>query len=242
MSTTESGTPLVHVAEVTKRFGRRQPVIALDSVTLRLPSRSVFALVGENGAGKSTLLRIIAGTITPDRGTVRRPDKIGFLLGNSFGLYDRLTAREYLTYIGALRGMSDPFLHRRIGSVSEELDITRFIDRRCGGFSAGMRQRTALAASILHEPDMLLLDEPTTGLDLVVREHVLAVIRRLAQSGHSMIISTHYPEEIRKIVDGIIIMHAGKIVRILGPSDPVTTSSGDLSRAAVTLIRRHRSG
>jgi sodium transport system ATP-binding protein len=238
----ESGSTLVDVTEVTKRFGRRQPVTALDSVSLRLPAGSVFALVGENGAGKSTLLRAIAGTITPDGGTVRRPDRIGFLLGNSFGLYDRLTAGEYLHYIGSLRGLSGPFLHQRIRSVAEELDIQGFMDRRCGGFSAGMRQRTALAASILHQPDLLLLDEPTTGLDLVVREHVLAVILRLARSGHSMIISTHHPDEVRQIADGVIIMHAGKIVRILTGSDALADGEGDLSRGATALIRGFRRG
>nr|MDA3947858.1 ATP-binding cassette domain-containing protein [Spirochaeta sp.] len=128
----------VRLTDVSKRFGRRPPITALDNVSLTLPPGSVCALVGENGAGKSTLLRVIAGTITPDSGTVERPDRVGVLLGNNFGLYDRLTAGEYLRYIGALRGLSGAELAARIATVVEQLNIGRFVNRRCGGFSAGM--------------------------------------------------------------------------------------------------------
>jgi ABC-type multidrug transport system ATPase subunit len=239
-SLVDAGT--VRLTHVTKRFGRRHPVTALDSVSITLPSHCVCALIGENGAGKSTLLRVIAGTITPDRGTVIRPERVGVLLGNNFGLYDRLTAREYLGYIGGLRGLSGPELAGRIDTVVDQLNIGAFVNRRCGGFSAGMRQRTALAASILHRPELVLLDEPTTGLDIAVRDHVISAIRDMAAAGHSMIISTHHPEEIREIATEAIIMRAGTIARRLNGSDPELRGTDGMARAAMAVVRGSVSG
>ena len=237
MADEDMAADAVRLQDVTKRFGGRPRVTALDGVSLTLRRGAVCALVGENGAGKSTLLRIIAGTIDPDCGTVHRPNRVGILLGNSFGLYDRLTAREYLTYIGALRGLSPGELGLRIDAVVSELRIDRFIDRRCGGFSAGMRQRTALAASVLHHPELVLLDEPTTGLDIAVREQVVAAISGLAGGGRSMIISTHHPEEFREIATEVVIMRDGQIVRHLNRADPALTEPGGIARAAIAEIR-----
>jgi sodium transport system ATP-binding protein len=230
-------SPVVELEEVTKRFGRRGAVVALDTVTLAIPGGGVTLLLGANGAGKSTLLRVIAGTIAPTSGRVRSSGAIGILLGNSFGLYDRLSAREYLRYIGALRGLSGSVLEARIDTVIRELEIVAFAHRRCGEFSAGMKQRTALAASILHEPEILLLDEPTTGLDLSARGHVMETIRRLAESGRGMIVSTHHPEEVRSLANRVVVLNGGKVIIDTAAGDPVFEVPGGIAAAALAAIR-----
>lgn len=193
------------------RIGGRRSVRALDNVTLSIPIGHVVTLVGPNGAGKSTLIRTIAGTITPDTGTVSLRVPVGVLFGNNFGLYDRLTAREYLEYIGRLRGFVAERLTDRVATVARQFELETFLDRRCGGFSSGMRQRTALAATLLHEPDLLLLDEPTTGLDIEVRRHVLSVIESVADGGRTIVVSTHHPEEIAHFSDETVTIDAGRI-------------------------------
>jgi len=232
-----SASPVVELEGVTKRFGRRGTVVALDNVSLSIPGGGVTLLLGANGAGKSTLLRIIAGTIAPTTGTVSRSGGIGILLGNSFGLYDRLSAGEYLRYIGALRGLTGSLLDTRIDTVIRELEIAPFAHRRCGEFSAGMKQRTALAASILHEPEILLLDEPTTGLDLSAREHVMETIRRLAESGRGMIVSTHHPEEVRPLAKRVVVLNGGTVVLDTVAGDPIFDAPGGIAGVALAAIR-----
>ncbi|MFP4152892.1 MAG: ABC transporter ATP-binding protein [Alkalispirochaeta sp.] len=228
---------MIRLEGVTKRFGRRGAVVALNSVTLSIPGGGVTLLLGANGAGKSTLLRVIAGTIAPTSGRVHRTGEVGILLGNSFGLYDRLSAREYLRYIGALRGLSGPVLDARIGTVLRELEIAGFAHRRCGEFSAGMKQRTALAASIIHEPEILLLDEPTTGLDLSARGHVMETIRRLAETGRGMIVSTHHPEEVRPLARRVVVLNAGRVIIDVAADDPLFDAPGGIAAVALTAIR-----
>lgn len=232
----------LQLTEITKTFrtgkiGRgTAPIVAVDRVTLTLNRGDVFGLLGANGAGKSTLLRIIAGTIRPDSGSQLRNGAVGLLLGNTFGLYDRLSAREYLRYIGRLRGVDPKTLPDRIAQVADEMGLFSFLDRRCGEFSAGMRQRTAIAATIIHRPQLLLLDEPTTGLDIHVRKSVLDAIATLAKNGHSMIISTHHPEEVRAIATRVIVMDRGAVVAHIDESNPAFQEPYGLTAAAHELI------
>lgn len=217
-------TPAVEFDSVSRSFGRRRPVYALKEVSVTLPSGSVTTLVGPNGAGKSTMLRLIAGTIGADEGRVavfgerlparleRVRGRIGILPGNATALYDRLTAREYLVYIGRLRGLSRAECAQRIGEVAACMGLDSFLDRRCGGFSTGMRQRTSLAATVLHRPALVLLDEPTTGLDIEVRVEVLAMIGALAADGTTLVVSTHHPEEVAEFSTHRLVLGEGRVV------------------------------
>lgn len=213
----------IELESVSRVFRARPPVNALRDLSLTLPRESVTVLVGPNGAGKSTLLRILAGTIAASAGRVsilgvplpRRIEsvrnRIGVLPGNGVALYDRLSAREYLAYIGQLRGLPRDKLTQRIAELSEQMGLTGFLDRRCGGFSTGMRQRTSLAAAVIHRPELVLLDEPTTGLDIQVRGEVLELIASLAGAGTTLIVSTHHPEEIAPFATHRVELRGGEL-------------------------------
>lgn len=213
--------PIVQLHQVAKRFPGRPPVQALRDISAAIPAGSVTALLGANGAGKSTLLRLLAGTLKPERGRVvlfgavmpaERPrirNRLGFLLGSSTGLYGRLTAREQLRYVGRLRGMRDATIESRISRLADELELRSFLDRACGGFSTGMRQRTAIAATILHEPELIILDEPFAGLDMAVRREVAGIIRQIAATGASLLVATHQPAELESLATDLWILAEG---------------------------------
>jgi sodium transport system ATP-binding protein len=208
----------VEFVHVSKTFGRRTRVAALDRVSFTVADGAVVTLLGANGSGKTTILRLIAGTITPDAGAItvldrRVPDeidevrpRIGVLPGGAASLYDRLTVREYLRYIGRLRLVPREEVETRIVSIGTALGVSAFLDRRCGGLSTGMRQRTVLAAAIIHRPELVLFDEPTTGLDIRVRADLTAMIHRLADEGTTLIVATHHPDEIRSIETDRIVL------------------------------------
>lgn len=216
--------PAIRLDGVSRSFPGRPPVQALQDLTFELPIGSVTTLVGPNGAGKSTLLRLLAGTLRATEGrvsvfgfsvpkeieAVRR--RIGVLPGNGVALYDRLTAREYLFYIGSIRGLAREALSARIDELSEQMGLRAFLHRRCGEFSTGMRQRTSLAAAVIHRPAIVFLDEPTTGLDIDVRGEVLAMIAALAAAETTLIVSTHHPEEIAPFSTQLLELREGRLV------------------------------
>jgi sodium transport system ATP-binding protein len=191
-------------------------------VSFSLPVGAVAALVGGNGAGKSTLLRLIGGTLRPDAGEISLfgaavpaefesvRQRIGILTAGG-GLYDRLTAREFLHYVGALRELSPGAVADRVTQLAATMGLSAFLDRRCGTFSSGMRQRTALAATIIHRPEFVILDEPTTGLDIPLRREMNALITGLAHAGTTLLIATHHPEEVAACVTHLIALEDGHL-------------------------------
>jgi len=198
-------------------------VEAVKGVNLQIGKGEIFGLLGPNGAGKTTLLRMLGTIITPTSGhcitaginaqefpeQVRQ--KIGFLSGNT-KLYGRLTAYEMLQYFGRLYNMDDQKINQRIDELAELLDMKSFLHRRCDSFSTGQAQKTSIARVILHDPPVLILDEPTLGLDIMTCQTILNFIEQAKERGHSIIFSTHYMSEAELICDRIAFIYAGRIL------------------------------
>ena len=207
----------------------------------------VLALLGPNGAGKTTTLRMLSTAIRPDRGSVeingidvlKSPlvarKTIGFLSGST-GLYGRLSGRENITYFGQLHGMPKEQIAQRITQLSELLDMHSFLDRRCETFSSGMKQKVAIARAVVHQPKVVILDEPTTGLDIMATQTVLAFIRGLKAQGIPVIFSTHHLDEVAEICDAVVVIDQG-ISKFAGALDDFKAlAGGSLHQAFLTSI------
>lgn len=204
-------------------FRAKQAVAAVRQVSLRCEPGRVFALLGPNGSGKTTLLRMIASLITPDEGTlqvagfdtrqhgreVRR--RLGFLT-NAALPHSRLTPWETMDYFGGLHGMGAGQIQQRRDLLFERLDISDFARRPVGGLSAGMRQRVAVARTLLHDPEVVVLDEATAGLDVLAAGNLLAMVRECRQAGRTVLFSTHIMGEVTLLADDVGILHQGRLV------------------------------
>jgi ABC-2 type transport system ATP-binding protein len=204
-------------------------VRALDDVGFSLPPRSITALVGPNGAGKTTLLRCLAaleeplaGEILVDGVDVRRNprlchQRIGYL-SDFFGLYDELTVRRCLLYTAGARGIPPPEREAALSRAAERLDLAPLLEARAGELSRGQRQRVAIAQAILHEPRVLLLDEPAAGLDPDARLSLSALFRALEAQGMTLLVSSHILAELDEYCSHMLILREGRIVehRALG--------------------------
>ena len=237
-------TPLLVVDEVSKNFGE---IEALSQVSIELNKGEIVGLVGGNGAGKTTLLRLLCGVYRPSQGTVKfvddgenRPvDEVRGRLGvvpESTGLYSRLTAWENIRYHTRIHGRDDKKSWARTVRFANALDIENELHRPTRGFSRGMRQKIALIRAIAHGPDLLLLDEPTAGLDVTSARKVRDLVRQLGDDGGTVIYSTHMLSEAQRICDRIIILHNGT-VRADGSPDELLeqTSMDDLEDAYIEL-------
>lgn len=216
---------MIHIQEVTKQFyEKKKYVTALKHVSLKIEEGEVLGLLGENGAGKTTLLRSIATLIQPSSGeihvdgfdTVKESDEVkkrlGVLFGSETGLYDRLTARENLEYFASLYGLGAHETKVRIEKLAKTFGMRDYLDRRVGGFSKGMRQKVAIARTILHDPDIILFDEPTTGLDITSSSVFRQLVHQLKGEGKTIIFSSHYVEEITTLCDRVAMIHKGELV------------------------------
>jgi sodium transport system ATP-binding protein len=204
---------------------RGRQVVAVREATFSVSPGEVFGLLGPNGAGKTTLLRMLATIIPPTAGYClirgeradEAPDAIrrhiGFLSGNT-RLYGRLTGRELLRYFGRLYGMADDRIAGRTENLIQLLDMPSFVDRRCDSLSTGQTQRVSIARVMLHEPAVLILDEPTLGLDIMTSRSILTFIRDARAAGHSVIFSTHYMTEAEQLCDRIGLIHDGEILAL----------------------------
>lgn len=194
---------------------------SVENVSLHCSSGEVLGLLGPNGAGKTTTLRMLSTALTPDAGdiiidgtnVVKTPvlarKMIGFLSGST-GLYGRLTGRENIAYFGQLHGMSAEQIDRKITELADLLDLHSFLDRRCENFSTGMKQKTAIARAVVHDPKVVILDEPTTGLDIMAAQTVLNFIKGLKDKGVPVIFSTHHLDEVSELCDRVTVIHHGK--------------------------------
>ena len=233
------------VAEgLVKRFG---PVAAVDGVSLTVSAGEVVGLLGPNGAGKTTTLRMLAGILTPDAGCVcvggldihDRPQdakrRLGFLSGDT-QLYQRLTTREVLRYFGRLYGMSDASIAARAARLIDELEMADFADRPCGTLSSGQKQRANIARAFLHEPDLLILDEPTVALDVISGQFIVESIRRERDAGRAVLFSTHIMSEAEYLCDRILLLHRGRIIDE-GVLDDLLARSGCRNLTDAFLLR-----
>jgi sodium transport system ATP-binding protein len=236
---------MIEVSQLQKSFG---PVEAVRDVTFSAPDGRTTGLLGPNGAGKSTTLRIISTVLKPGAGTVKvdgmdvlsQGDAARLRLGvlpHQSGLYPRLTARENIRYYGELNGLSGPTLARRIDELLELLEIGDFADRPAKGFSQGQRLKVALARALVHGPKNLVLDEPSNGLDVMATRALRALIRKLRDTGHCVLFSSHVMQEVAALCDEIVIIAQGRIVA-RGTPDELRKQTGesDLEEAFVKLV------
>ncbi|NQF15773.1 ATP-binding cassette domain-containing protein [Brevibacillus sp. HB1.3] len=225
---------MIEVKDVSKRF---KEIAAVQHVSFRVEAGEVYGLLGENGAGKTTTMRMMATVLSPTEGDieisgfsvrqqpleVRR--RIGILFGGDVGLYSRLTARENIAYFGRLYGLEQTRLEERIGSLSRMLEMDAFLDRRVGAFSRGMKQKVAIARTLVHDPDVILLDEPTTGLDVTAATIFRRMVGKLQEEGKTILFSSHNMGEISKLCKRVALMHKGKL-RFAGGLDTLREQFG----------------
>ncbi|MEM8884502.1 MAG: ATP-binding cassette domain-containing protein [Planctomycetota bacterium] len=209
---------------------------AVDEVTFVCRPGRIFGLLGPNGAGKTTTLRILSTTLQPTHGQARidgidvveRPDqaraRLGFCTGTT-GIYERLTPREMIRYFGSLYGIEGVALEQRTEDLFDLLDMHEFADTPNGRLSAGMRQKVSLARTIVHDPPVLVFDEPTTSLDILVARTVVEFIAGCRDRGKTVILSTHIVAEMEKLCDDVAILHKGKLLE-MGPVDEVKARAG----------------
>ncbi|MBC1496515.1 ATP-binding cassette domain-containing protein [Listeria welshimeri] len=216
---------MIDVVNVTKKFqDRKKSTTAVDHVSFHVGKGRIVGLVGENGAGKTTILRSIATLVSQDEGTIsvagydtlkqaeEVKNHIGVLFGGETGLYDRLTARENLLYFGGLYGLPKHTLKNRIDDLSQRFGMRKELDRTVGGFSRGMRQKVAIARAVIHDPKVILFDEPTTGLDITSANVFRDFTRQLQKEGKTIIFSSHIMDEVRSLSDDLILMHQGQLL------------------------------
>ena len=212
--------PILEVTDLRKSYGR---AIALDGVSLSVEAGELFGLLGPNGAGKTTLMSILSGLSDPSTGTVtlfgdrlstanrglRR--RVG-LATQDLAIYPELTARENLVFFGRLYGMSKADLRTRVGELLGAVGLRDRADHRTGTFSGGMKRRLNLAVAVVHRPDLLLLDEPTTGVDPQSRNHIYEHVRALNCAGMTVIYTSHYMEEVQTLCPRIAILDQGRVL------------------------------
>ncbi len=199
--------PLLAARDVARRFGHRR---VLAGVSLDLAAGDAFLLVGPNGAGKTTLLRVLAGLLRANAGRIERRGRVGLVAHYSM-LYDALTARENLRFFARLHGVD---ARRRADDLLERMGLAAFGDERVGAFSRGMTQRLAIARALLHDPEILLLDEPLTGLDDPSCEKVLDVLGELRARGRALLIASHQLAELLGVVTGIGFLVRGGLAAV----------------------------
>ena len=218
---------MIQVDQLTKTYDdlSRGRFVAVDQVSFSVGQGEIFGLLGPNGAGKTTVLRILSTVLAPTSGdavvagynvasdpaAVRR--NIGFV-SNTTAIYDRMTAWELVSYFGRLHGMSRKHLEERLELLFEQLRMSEFRDVPGGKLSTGMKQKVSIARAMVHDPPVLIFDEATLGLDVLVARNLLEVIRALRESGKCLIFSTHIMSEVQRLCDRIAIMHQGRILDI----------------------------
>jgi sodium transport system ATP-binding protein len=216
---------MIEAHNLTKTFKdkKRGVITAVDNVSFTCRPGQIYGLLGANGAGKTTTLRLLATLLQPTSGSAKlaghdaatAPDQVranvGFLAAST-ALYGRLTAREMITYFGRLNGLNDADIKARIKLLADELGMHEFLDRRCDKFSTGMKQKTSIARTLIHDPAVMIFDEPTLGLDVMTARSIVHFVRECRNRGKTVIYSTHVMSEVEKLCDTIGIIHGGRLV------------------------------
>ncbi len=232
---------LIELHHLSKCYGggrKTSPVQALDDLTLNVPRGCLYGLLGPNGAGKTTALRILCTLLAPDSGTVRVAGqdaladprsarrRLGYV-AQEVAIDKILTGRELLRLQGNLYHLRSADIETRLRELVALLAMEEWIDRRCGTYSGGMRRRLDLAAGLLHRPEVLVLDEPTVGLDIESRNAIWQVLRILRDEGATILLSSHYLEEVDALADRLAIVEAGRVIAEGSPRDLKQSLGGD---------------
>jgi sodium transport system ATP-binding protein len=209
---------MIEVKQLKKSFGK---VEAVRSVSFQAEDGQITGLLGDNGAGKTTTIRMLAGTLTPDAGVIHLDQKplaiydrqqrrsIG-ILSDAKGLYERLSTRENMAYYGQLMGLSGARLEEGIERSRRLLDLDDILDRRVQGFSTGQRMKVLLGRLLVYQPKNLILDEPSSGLDVRATRKLRQILSRLRDEGHCLVFSSHIMQEVELLCDSVIVMHDGR--------------------------------
>jgi sodium transport system ATP-binding protein len=234
----------VVVEHLTKAFGA---AVAVDDLSFTVAPGEIYGLLGPNGAGKTTTLRVLAAILAPTSGratlagvdVARKPQaarrRLGFLTGTT-GLYARLTGRELLRYFGRLHGMAEAAIAERTAMLARLLDLGPFLGRRCEGLSTGQRQRLSVARAVLHDPTVLVLDEPTVGLDVLASRFLREFVRAERDRGKAVVFSTHYLAEAELLCDRIGLLHKGRLLAEGSPA-ALRARAGDASSLEEAFLR-----
>jgi len=211
---------------------------ALNRISISIPKGTLFGVLGPNGAGKTTLLKTLATLISPDEGNIlidnidvsKNPKKIREIIGyvaQEIALDKILTGRELLDFQADLYHIEKSTKYERIELLIEKLDMKNWIDRKCGTYSGGMKRRIDLASGLLHIPKVLILDEPTVGLDIESRNIIWELLENLKKEGMTIILSSHYLDEIDRLSDEVVIINDGKVLDQGNPSQLKNKLGGD---------------
>jgi sodium transport system ATP-binding protein len=236
---------MIRVSNLYKSFGK---VKAVNGISFEARDGEITGLLGPNGAGKTTTLRMLYSLLPPDEGEISidglNPvtDALAIkrtlgVVPDGRGLYTRMTARENIRYYGELHGMKNGEVKARIEELVETLDMGDFIERRTEGFSQGQRVKVAIARAMIHEPQTVLMDEPSNGLDVMSTRALRRYILDLKKNGHSVVLSTHIMQEVAALCDRIVIIAKGEIAAD-GTAEELMNKSGcdSLEDAFVALI------
>lgn len=247
---------MIRIENISKTFGTKKSgaVQALKNVSFTLRDGEITGLLGVNGAGKSTLLRLIYGLQHPTSGTVvvddidvqKSPDHARKRLGvlpDDTGLYKRLTARENIRYYGELQGVSPARLNESTEELISLLKMENIAGRRADGFSLGERMKTALARAIVHQPQHILLDEPTNGLDVLTTRAVRNMLLKLRDQGRCILFSSHLMHEVTGLCDRVLVIAGGEIVADGSVADVITLAGAEtLEDAFISLSQSNNQG
>lgn len=210
----------IQISNVSKSYGSHR---AVQDLSLTIPAGHVVAFLGPNGAGKTTTLKMVTGLLLPDAGTIRvcghemgmdgraAKARMAYVPDQPF-LYEKLTGREFLEFVGEMYQIERGAARQRADALIERLDMGRYVDQLCEGYSHGMKQRVVLGAALLHEPEVLIVDEPMVGLDPRTVKTVKDLFREWANAGRTIFMSTHTLEVAESLADRIAIINRGQLV------------------------------
>jgi sodium transport system ATP-binding protein len=216
---------LIEVKAINKQFEQKEGEIlqAVSDLSFSAAAGEIVVLLGVNGAGKTTTMRMLSTVLKPSSGTAticgydllhesaQVRASLGFLSGDT-GLYLRLTPRELVTYFGRLYNMKDDQIKTRISQFVDILNMSEFLDKRIEGLSTGMKQKVSIARSIIHDPPVMIFDEPTAGLDILTAKNIINFIHSCRDEGKCVLFSTHIMREAERIADRIVMIHQGKLL------------------------------
>jgi ABC-2 type transport system ATP-binding protein len=218
-------------APLVRLLVRREPTVALDGVTLTVPEGSVFGLLGPNGAGKTTFIKLLCGLVLPTRGSARVAGldllrespalhaRVGLVTSDERSFYWRLTARQNLEFFATLYDLQGRARHERVEEILSLVGLTSDADRRFSDYSSGMKQRLAVARGLLHDPDILFLDEPTKGLDPLATRRVHALIKDLVQRGKTVVMATQQLHEAETLCHRVAFFRRGHVLAEGSPTE-----------------------
>ncbi|HBK55635.1 MAG TPA: ABC transporter ATP-binding protein [Xanthomonadales bacterium] len=228
---------MIEAHDLRKTFkSKTGPIKAVDGVSFRAEDGQITGLLGPNGAGKTTTLRMLYTLMTPEQGQVRIDGldvqrdaeavrrRLG-VLPDARGIYKRLSARENIAYFGRLHGLPEARIGERIQRLSQALDMAEILDRRTEGFSQGQRTKTAIARALVHDPNNVILDEPTNGLDVMTTRAMRGFLQELKREGRCVIFSSHIMQEVAALCDRIVVIAHGRVVAA-GSADELVAQTG----------------